>query len=115
MKLPNHEHAAVPESKIVRYLLDLTHPVGRSKARFFLSFGFNPENWQEMAAALKAHAATHDVASVEESEGGTRYVVEGDMNTPDNRSPGVRAVWYIEKDEAIPRFITAYPLTTRWV
>lgn len=113
MKLPNHEQATVPEAKIVRYLLDLTHPVGRSKARFFLSFGFTQENWQEMAAALKAHAATHEVASTEESDDGTRYVVEGEMSTPDKRNPGVRAVWYIEKEQEIPRFITAYPLRAR--
>ncbi len=113
MKLPNYEQATIPEAKIVRYLLDLTHPVGRSKARFFLSFGFTPENWQEMAAALKAHAATHEVTSTEASDHGTRYVVEGEMSTPDKRNPGVRAVWYIEKEQEIPRFITAYPLKAR--
>lgn len=113
MKLPQYEQAVVPEAKIVHYLLDLTHPVGRSKARFFLSFGFTPDHWQEMAAALVEHAAAHEVARIEEGEDGTRYVVEGSLNTPDNRNPAVRVIWYIEKDQEIPRFTTAYPLKAR--
>lgn len=113
MKLPNHEQASVPETKIVRYLLDLTHPVGRSKAIFFLSFGFTLDNWKTMAQALITHAATHEVARTEASEDGTRYVIEGMLNTPDNRNPAVRVIWYIERDQEIPRFITAYPLKAR--
>jgi hypothetical protein len=39
MKLPNHEHALVPQEKITGYLLSLTHRDGRHKAAFFVSFG----------------------------------------------------------------------------
>lgn len=35
MKIPNCHNAEVPESKILDYLLDLEHPEGEPKARFF--------------------------------------------------------------------------------
>jgi len=44
MELPNKFHAYVSISKISDYLLSETHIVGRSKARFFRSFGFDEAN-----------------------------------------------------------------------
>jgi hypothetical protein len=70
VKLPNYEHAVVPEAKVIRYLLDLTHPVGRSKAIFFLRFGFTLNMLDVMASALPAHAADNDVTNVETSSAG---------------------------------------------
>lgn len=110
MKLPYLENAYVPEAKITRYLLDLTSPKGQSKAVFFRAFGFTIEQWQVMADALKQHAAAHEVASTEVNEHGTRYVIEGVLNTPDGRNPQVRAVWIIREDETEPGFVSAYPL-----
>lgn len=110
MKLPNPDQAVVPEAKITRYLLDLTSPKGKSKAAFFRSFGFTIAQWQVMADALKQHAAAYEVASTEADEHGTRYVIEGALNTPDGRSPQVRAVWIIREDETEPGFVSAYPL-----
>jgi hypothetical protein len=110
VKLPNHESAVVPKAKIVNYLLSLTHPVGRSKAKFFMQFGFSPGSWEELAEALARHVADHEVASVEQSPFGTRYVVEGIIHTPDKREPIIRSVWFVEAEGGVPRFVTAYPL-----
>ncbi len=113
MKLPNGENAVVAEAKIVRYLLDLTHPVGRSKAAFFLRFGFTLEAWNVMAKALRQHAAEHEVVKVEATEDGNRYVIEGIIQTPDGRNPFVRSIWFVEQDQRVPQFITAYPVKKR--
>jgi hypothetical protein len=40
MQLPNADDAIVPRNKLENYLLDLAHPIGRGKARFFLAFRF---------------------------------------------------------------------------
>jgi hypothetical protein len=111
MKLPNYEQAVVPQAKIVEYLLSLNHEDGRSKARFFLSFGFRIEQWEVLASALLAHAANHEITKIESSPFGTRYVVEGIISAPDGRTAHIRAVWFIETDEERPRFVTAilYP------
>ncbi len=77
MKLPNHERAIVPQRKITDYLLSSTHRDGRSKAAFFTRFGFSVEAWEEFAAALRRHAADHDVVETEDTPFGTSYTVEG--------------------------------------
>ena len=111
-RLPNGEQAIVPQEKITRYLLDLTSKHGKSKAQFFLAFGFTIEAWETMAASLKQHAMTHDVASTRETPYGIHYTVEGALETPDHRNPQVRSVWNIEAGETIPALVTAYPVRT---
>lgn len=110
MKLPNHEQAVVAERKIVNYLLDETHPTGKHKAAFFKRFGFDVEKWTLLESALRRHAADHEVASTLETDEGIHYVVEGELQTPDERNPHVRCVWAIDTGSDTPRFITAYPL-----
>ena len=44
-----------------------------------------------------------------ESEYGSRYSIEGNLETPDGRNPEVGSTWIIEKHSAIPRLITAHP------
>jgi hypothetical protein len=46
MKLPGIEKARVGEAKIVKYLLSATHRAGKSKAAFFMEFGFASERWK---------------------------------------------------------------------
>ncbi len=110
MKLPNHEKAIVPREKIVDYLLSLSHRDGRSKAIFFSSFGFSIEDWQTLADALRHHAAMYEIAKIESTPFGTRYVVEGELVASDGRTPLVRVVWFVGTDEDAPRLATAYPL-----
>lgn len=113
MKLPRAAEATIRPEKVLRYLLSLDHPRGQSKARFFLRFGFSTSDSDVLTRALRKHAATHDVASVEETPFGTRYVVDGPLTCPDGRRPLVRVVWFIEHGSEIPRFATAYPLESR--
>lgn len=113
MKLPNTESAVVSEAKIVHYLLDLTHPVGRSKAAFFRRFGFTLDTWKDMAEALLQHATEYDVVEIESTEVGDRYVIEGNIQSPDGRDPFVRSIWFIEQGRQIPKFVTAYPVKKR--
>ncbi len=109
MKLPNVEKASIPQKKVTHYLLSPSHPDGRGKAGFFARFGFTPDSWQTLAAALLRHAAAHDVTKIEASPYGIRYIIEGSLETPDGRAPLVRVVWFIDTDEEIPRLVTAYP------
>lgn len=109
MKLPHHQRAMVPRDKIVQYLLSPTHDQGRHKWAFFTAFGFNAQRWEELAAALRRHA-NYEVADTEHTPFGTRYAIEGIIETPDGRSPRIRSVWFLSPDEEVPRFVTAYPL-----
>ncbi len=110
MRLPNYDKAIVPREKIVDYLLSFTHRDGRSKAIFFSGFGFSADAWQTLADALRRHAVANEVAKIEATPFGTRYVVEGELAAPDGRTPLVRVVWFVDTGEDAPRLATAYPL-----
>jgi hypothetical protein len=49
MHLPDRERAFIPSAKLSNYLLSLSHPAGRSKARFLLAAGYHPENPEILA------------------------------------------------------------------
>ena len=111
--LPHVEQATVPEAKVVQYLLSPTHRSGKSKAAFFSAFGFTAEQWQELAGALRRHAADNLVCGTEETTFGTRYVIEGTLHAPNRQGLHIRSVWFIDKDNTEPRFVTAYPVRRR--
>ncbi|MFY9269513.1 MAG: DUF6883 domain-containing protein [Candidatus Manganitrophaceae bacterium] len=109
VRLPNADQAQVDREKITGYLLSATHPDGASKAKFFARFGFYLEDWEVLRAALWKHGVKYAVVKTVESAFGTRYSVEGALETPDGRNPRIRTIWLVEKGSAIPRLITAYP------
>lgn len=113
MKIPNAEDAVVPPAKIVDYLLSETHPDGKHKAKFFYAFGFSLDDWQALEQTLRQHIVEYQVAKIELSRFGTRYVVEGIIQAPDGRSPLSRTVWFIKNEEVTPHFVSAYPLQRR--
>lgn len=98
----------VDKSKVVGYLL--SHSNGQGKATFFLGFGFQLEAWSVMADAMKELARSNPVTAVVDSPYGTRYSVDGELETPSGRRPRVRAVWIRETDSDELRLITAHPI-----
>jgi hypothetical protein len=110
MKLPNADLAIIEEAKVIDYLLNQKHRFGASKARFFGQFGFRPEKWEDLAAALRKHGRQNEVTKVRETGFGPRYEVEGELTIPDGRRSRVRTVWQVDDGEIAPRLITAYPL-----
>jgi hypothetical protein len=113
MKLPGRDDAVVSERKVRSYLLSSTHPVGRYKAAWLTAFGFVAATWRNLVEALENHADACEVATVERSPFGTRYVLEGPLMTPDGRNPPARSVWFIEDGSDRPQFVTLYPLRER--
>ena len=77
MKLPNPDHLVIEREKIADYLLNPVHPYGASKAQFFTAFGFGMPQWERLVAALREHGRQWEVAQVQETGFGPRYVVEG--------------------------------------
>ena len=113
MRLPNAEQAIVAREKITDYLLSETSERGRHKSRFFRSFGFHPDRWQEFAEVLQVQGSAYEVAQVMDTIHGRSYTVVGEIETPDQRNPRIRTVWLIEPGSNVPRFITAYPRAGR--
>ena len=109
MKLPNREKAFIQAAKLNDYLLSETHVVGRAKAKFFRLFGFDETNIDLLERGLLAIAKTQEVASVTSSPHGTKYVVDGSLQTPTGGLINLRTVWIIDQDQDRPRFVTAIP------
>jgi hypothetical protein len=89
---------AINPDKITKYLLNLDHPDGGPKARFFIGGGFSPDRPDELAAALKRHFLD---------------------NKPTKREPGkfggekvtmVRTVWIKDEGQTVYQLCTAYPI-----
>lgn len=110
MMLPNAQLAKVEREKLVDYLLNPAHPHGASKARFFADFGFQADDWETLANALRAHCQHHEIAKVKETGFGPRYEVDRELDAADGRRPRVRTVWQVDHGEIAPRLLTAYPL-----
>ena len=91
------------------YLLNRAHRYGASKAEFFSKYGFLLEKWEVLAQALLQHGQKHDVINVMETGFGPRYLIEGQLPSPDGRAPLVRRVWQLDRGQVAPRLITAYP------
>ncbi len=113
MKLPNFEVAHVPTEKLTSYLLNTEHVEGGPKARLLMRFGFSPDDPEELRVALLAHCATHEIASVEQFQYGTKYKILGALDSPDGRNPIVLVVWNIVNDDTIPRLVTVVPQKDR--
>ena len=110
-KLPNVERCHIAQAKLTKYLLNLESENGKSKARFFLAFGFRTDQWAVLADALKRHAVTHEVRkTVLRETFGVNYVIEGTLITPDGRNPQVRVIWTIDRGDDVPRLVSAYPM-----
>jgi hypothetical protein len=110
MKIPGADFAVVPEAKLTQYLLNPAHPVGRSKALFFLKFGFTAISWRDLAEALLKHARENDATLSGQTTYGVRYFVDGILRAPDGTMLNIRSAWYIDTGSKVPRFVTAHPL-----
>ncbi|OIN90356.1 MAG: hypothetical protein AUJ21_08315 [Anaerolineae bacterium CG1_02_58_13] len=110
MELPNRLAAYVPIEKITEYLLSESHAVGKSKAKFFRSFGFDEINVTLFEQRLLHIAHAGSVSEIKETTFGVKYIIDGTLETPRGVIIPLRTVWIIETGEEQPRFITAYPL-----
>ena len=107
--LPNADTAWVEETKVREYLLNVNHPVGGPKAKFFRNRGFTTEQWEVMRNALVTQGTINPLMKTVETEFGTRYTVECICPTPDSLNPCIRSVWEVKEDDSRPRLITAHP------
>jgi hypothetical protein len=109
MKLPYADRAVVPPEKITAYLLSPTHPIGRSKAAFYASLGYDISDPNRLAADLIALAGDSEVVETELIRFGTKYILEGPLSIPVGGIRIIRSVWIIRNGEDYPVLVTAYP------
>jgi hypothetical protein len=109
MGLPFLDRAEISVAKVRDYLLNPEHPVGRAKARFFTSLGFERARWADLHAALLSHAALGEAQLLPPAPFGQKCLIRGNMVGPTGLQAPVIAVWMIADPATGPRFVTAYP------
>lgn len=107
--MPNRTKAFIQLTKLTGYLLSETHSVGRSKAKFFCSLGFNKETVSLLEQELLAITRSQEVTETLSTVHGMKYVITGTINTPVGTTVNVLTVWIIDEGEDNPRFVTARP------
>lgn len=110
MNLPNRQQAYIPRAKLTAYLLSETHAVGKSKAKFFRTLGFEETTIDLLEQRLVRIAQIEPITETVSSQYGTKYVIEGDLQAIAGPSRRIRTIWIIELGEDRPRFVTAYPV-----
>ena len=109
MKLPNYDKAYVSQRKLLDYLLSETHPIGKSKAKFLRSIGFSESSLDALEQSLILISRSREVVELVETPHGTKYVIDGEVQTPKGTTVKLRTIWVVDVGEDIPRFVTAYP------
>ena len=109
MPIPDADSAFVPPEKLSDYLLDLSHPIGGAKARWFISVGYQSENPVRLETDLLEMVHSSSDFEKEETRFGVKYVVRGQLQTPNGGVASVVTVWITEIAESKPRLVTAYP------
>jgi len=106
----------IASPKIPHYLSDLDHPVGGSKAKYLMRFGFTAAEPAVLANALVMHAMGNLPGTPSTTRVGKRVIVfEGTVPAPDGRDMPLRTVWEPLQvaDAREMHFVTAVPLTRR--
>ena len=80
------------------------------EARFFRPLGFDETNTDTLERGLISIAHSEDVKEVVSSTYGTKYIIDGLLQTPAGEFAQMRTIWIIDIGQEHPRFVTAYPL-----
>jgi hypothetical protein len=83
--------------------------VGRFKAAFFASLGYETDNWQDLDRALRTAATQADAETDERTPYGQKYRIRSILEGPGGRSAEIVSVWIVLYHEATPRLVTVMP------
>jgi hypothetical protein len=98
----------VEEKKVIEYLLNVAHPDGFSKARFFIKCGFRPNNGKDFIKSVIDHAQIAREVSQVETRFGTKKILEGYLQTPLKGEVMIRSIWILVSKS--PMLVILYPL-----
>jgi hypothetical protein len=107
--LPNAPFAEVPVEKLLAYLLDTSHELGRHKARVFRSIGYDLNHLAMLRADLRALALKNEATLDSTTPFGVKWRVSGVIVGPNGRGLRIRTIWIVRVGELVPRFVTAFP------
>jgi hypothetical protein len=106
--IPNAERAVIDPAKLRDYLLSATHPVGRLKATFFRSLGYEGRRWRRLEKDLRDQHLSQPGRELPATPYGRKFEIRANLVGP-SRGSEVVSIWIMVAGETFPRFVTAYP------
>jgi hypothetical protein len=111
MLLPNATNAFIDDRKLIDYCLSESHPIGKHKARVFMSaLGFSLENFQDLKASILNEILNNEATQTEINQYGALYVVDVAIENPPKEAI-VRTSWIVKTGEDFPRLTSCYVIT----
>lgn len=107
--IPNAERAVIDAAKLRDYLLSRVHPVGRLKAAFFHSLGYEARRWRRLEADPQAQHLSQHARELPPTPYGRRFAIRAKLVGPSGSPAEVASIWIVLAAEDFPRFVTAYP------
>ena len=108
MTLPNAIEAYIDNRKLIDYCLSESHPVGKHKARVFMSaLAFGLANFKELKAHILDNVLKNDAILIEKNEFGILYVIDIVIENPPKQA-AVRTSWIFRTNENFPRLTSCY-------
>jgi hypothetical protein len=92
--LPNSSQAVIAPEKLRDYLLSPVHPIGRYKALFFRTLGYDLTSGQQLETDLRSLASL-PAEPLESTEYGTKYAIIGPLTGLNGRMAEIVTVWII--------------------
>lgn len=108
MRLPDGEQVVVEDAKLLEYVLNPEHPVGRHHAALFEQLlGITRANYELLKEQLFLAAVSVEVEAGKASPFGEKFEMRVLVRGPLGTRP-VLAVWIREPGPTGPRLITCY-------
>lgn len=97
------------ENKVKNYLLNLDHPDGGPKAKFFTeSLGIKRNDWRYLADQISGAMSTAWIFRVKNSIHGINHGALIEIRGRNERTAIIQTGWMVKSGES-PRLVTAYP------
>jgi len=109
MSFPHADRAVVPIEKITEYLLNVDHPVGGPKAKWFMHLGYDPTAPDALVHDLLNVARSCEDFVEQRTQHGVKYIAAGQIVSPRQIEADVLTVWIVEHEAPTPLLVTAYP------
>jgi hypothetical protein len=111
MFLPNAQNAFIDDRKLIDYCLSENHPIGKHKARVFMSaLGFSLEHFQELKEGILNEILESEATQTEINQYGVLYVIDVNIKNPPKEAM-VKTSWIVRKDEDFPRLTSCYVIS----
>jgi hypothetical protein len=111
-RVPGAEDAVAADAKFRDYLLNLDHPIGGAKARYFLTLGWDQTRWRELKEVFLAQLPLVEGRFSRENEYNGAADFRADIRIPrsDGQLVAVGTYWEVHPEKPT-KFLTAYPLS----